>query len=912
MNTRNYDPNQTNLRKIDNEEPSNVISSNEMNSTNENKIELVETINAIPTNDMTTTNNEPPYVFPWTLDASLVKSTIFHKKNCKEVIDITKLYGFIKNEMGVSYQSVRRYGKGIGKIYNTELEHMIDYKKLYHKKSNSFQVFHKLAKHKWGRITPTNYLSLSIFHRPTRHAFCEDYYIDYDMINAHPSLIHEICKHHNLHNQYLADYVANPKHYRQVIMNHHNCDKDRAKRLPIILMFGGTYHTWVEECDITTNNTNKINHFKQIEDFMTTIIQIVYNANPQIKKDVLKQDKFKWKTEPEAKRGVMALWSQSIEKIIQEECVSYLVDKNIINIEDVVPCQDGFMMSKENHYPQLCEELNTLIKGKFNIDIGWTVKPFDEAIEIPSYSDGLAYEDWVDKLSVKCLADRFLEEFGDYVIKTKQGQVNIYYGKKQDGKVINGRWYNETDAKKRYKLYRYISEDLYSLINIEIKEAVELEEQHIHSLLKTLRDNTANSRTINDIVRHILTKAKEIEKEFDNEPFLLGFNNGVYDLMKDEFRDYTYEDYITLTTQYDYNPLDYSIEENQKMKELLRKIIDTIQPEDEHQVLYLQVLASGLDGMAYQKLFLFNGCGGNGKGFTGGMMDVVLGDYYSQPTNGILKDVEKSNAPSPDLYNLKGKRYVNFKEVSGSLRVAVIRNLTGGGKFVGRLLNCNPETFYMMATWVMEFNLKSCPDLDGKPERADYRRIVDLLFPNNFTNEPEKIGKTINGVSYVEGNDEYTTPKFINKMRDCFLDMLLSVYRNNKDKEGNKGILFSVPQSIKDRTEDFLQNQNKFLKLFNSHFILTPVELNDCNETRRDKTMKLKEMWETISQDGEYKHMPYRLKRQYSKNDFYTWCDENYTHLMEGNSKTGKLFVGVSYKETDDGNEDDETYKLYE
>ena len=72
----------------------------------------------------------------------------------------------------------------------------------------------------------------------------------------------------------------------------------------------------------------------EIENFMKTIIEIVYNANPQIKKDVLKQDKQKWKDENAAKKGVMALWSQSIEKIIQEECIAYIPNqsKNITNI----------------------------------------------------------------------------------------------------------------------------------------------------------------------------------------------------------------------------------------------------------------------------------------------------------------------------------------------------------------------------------------------------------------------------------------------------------------------------------------------------------------------------------------------------------------------------------------------------
>lgn len=122
---------------------------------------------------------------------------------------------------------------------------MIKFKELYNRKLDRFQVAHKLSKHKWGRIQPSDYLSTCIFHRPTRHAFCEGHYVDLDMVNAQPTIINEICKHHNLHNTYLTKYVEDPKKLREFIMSmsHHNCDKDTAKALPIILMFGGCYST---------------------------------------------------------------------------------------------------------------------------------------------------------------------------------------------------------------------------------------------------------------------------------------------------------------------------------------------------------------------------------------------------------------------------------------------------------------------------------------------------------------------------------------------------------------------------------------------------------------------------------------------------------------------------------------------
>ena len=782
---------------------------------------------------------ETTFKFDWTLNSAVVRTTIYDKVKCVEKIDIAKLFGFIKNEMGITYQSVPRYEGGVCKTYNTELEQMIKFKEKYNRKLNRFQVAHRLAKHKWGRTIPSHYLSTSVFHRPTRHTFCEEFYVDYDMINAQPSIINEVCKHHNLANEYLTKYVAKPKKFREFIMKHHNCSKDQAKTLPIILMFGGSYTTWIKENDINTNEGNRIKDFVEIEGFMKTIIEIVYNANPQIKKDVLKQDKFKWKNDNEAKRGVMALWSQTIEKTIMEECVRHLINTDKVRIEDVVPSQDGFMILKETDYPEIATELNTLIKEKYNIDIGWIAKPFDEGIEIPTHSEVLSFEEWEDALSVKCLADRFLTEYDNYIIKTKQGELNVYWGEKINDEVVNGRWYNETNKDKQYKLYRYISEDLFNLIHNEIVGAVELDEKDINKLLKTLRTNCSVSNKINDIIKHILTKAREIDKDFNSDPFLIGFNNGVYDLKADEFRDYTFDDYITLTTKYDYKDVDYNDPANVDIREELVKIFG----------------------------------------------------------NGILKDVERANTPSPDMFNLKNKRYINFKEVAGAVRVAMLRNLTGGGKFCGRLLNCNPESFYMTATFVMEFN--NSPDLDGKPQRADYRRLVDLFFPVNFTDDPNKIGKTFDGIQYREGNTYYETQEFIQKVRDCFLDMLLGVYRTYKDKDGDKGMIFTIPKSIRERTEKFIENQNLFLKLFNNHYIKTPVEENESKADKKKKTMKLKEMWDTITYDDEYKRMPYRERKQYGRDEFYKWCEEQFT--IEGNSKTGKLMIGVSIKE-EEGN----------
>jgi phage/plasmid-associated DNA primase len=861
---------------------------------------------------MANPENETPSIFAWSLNKSLFSNTIFAKKKMVEFTNVKKVYGFIKNNMGVSFQGVKKYDF-ISVKDKTEQEQIQRFKELYNNDLKCFQTAVILPKHKWGRVVPANdYLSLSIMRRETRHSFCDGIYKDIDMINAQPTAVFEIAKQNDKQMEYLEDYIKKPKEYRELIMTHHNCSKDCAKNLAITLMMGGSYDGWIKEWDIQNNTEpeQRIGELQHIEKELKDIVNLVYASNQHIKKDVLKQDPTRWKTEAEAKRGVMGLWSQSIERLFQEEVIKFLIETKNFEIEKIVPCQDGFMILKELWYDGIIEDCNNIIKSKYNLNILFTEKPFDEKIEIPLYDEGRTYDEWEDFLSGTKMGDKFLEEFGDYVVRYASC-IYVYH---------NNRWWNETDKSSRYKLTIKISKDLYDVVNVMIHNDVSLKERDKSSVLRMLRNKTSSLSNINELTLHILKNVKIIEEDFNTKPFLIGFNNGVYDLEKDEFRDYRFDDYMTMTTKYDFEPVDYGYSDdnedylqkdkdgnyeyditeeqinlwssNRAIRDELINIFETIQPDAESRTLFLQSLASGLDGRAYQKLLLFNGQGGNGKGLTGSLMDMVLGDYYHQPSNGILKDIEKANSPSPDMYNLKNKRYVNFKEVAGAVKVAMLRNLTGGGKFTGRLLNCNPEQFPMSATFVMEFNVS--PDLDGKPQQADYRRLVDILFPVNFTDNPTKINQTIGGVLYKKSNPYYETQEFLKKSKLVFLDMLLGVYRNYKDKENHTGMQFTIPESIRLRTEQFIENQNLFQRVFSNVWGKVDVDYSN-KEDIKAKTTPVARMWESITFSEDYKNLTYREKRQYSRDEFYKWIEGLFK--LEGNSKTGKLIVGVIRKE---------------
>jgi hypothetical protein len=54
-----------------------------------------------------------------------------------------------------------------------------------------FEATYNLPKHKWGRVIPSFYKSLSIIHRPTRHSLCVDRYVDLDSENCEANVLFE-------------------------------------------------------------------------------------------------------------------------------------------------------------------------------------------------------------------------------------------------------------------------------------------------------------------------------------------------------------------------------------------------------------------------------------------------------------------------------------------------------------------------------------------------------------------------------------------------------------------------------------------------------------------------------------------------------------------------------------------------
>ena len=242
----------------------------------------------------------------------------------------------------------------------------------------------------------------------------------------------------------------------------------------------------------------------------------------------------------------------------------------------------------------------------------------------------------------------------------------------------------------------------------------------------------------------LLTECKNIfydskfEQKLDSNIFLIGFENGIYDLEQASFRDGRPDDYVTLSTNHNYTKWS----ENDPYNKQIFKFFEQVLPNDIIRRYFLNVLCTCLSGQTKEeKLYIMTGSGSNGKSLTIDLMINALGDYYmSCPITIITRKRGQSNETSPEKVRMKGKRCGVFQEADKGekLNVGMMKEFTGGDKILVRdlfkgsneMIEFKPQMKYFL----------TCNELPDVPSGDDgtWRRLRVIDFSSKFTDNPTK------------------------------------------------------------------------------------------------------------------------------------------------------------------------------
>jgi len=232
--------------------------------------------------------------------------------------------------------------------------------------------------YRFGRVYPIHSLSLCSLRREIRHTIARDLFVDIDIANAHPELIYQTARYHGIKCSILEEYVKHREEKLLDVMKTYNVSRDSAKDLFIMLLYFGSFQTWLQNAKL--DNSLKPNEFisKYIEE-RTHYGEWIETNNEAIAYDILQAKVRRNIFDYNEKASVVSIWCQEIEQRILYELYTHCKAKKYIDNDGIVVlCFDGIMLKKEKYTPSILKEFSKVIEEKLGYKLTFTNKELNQ------------------------------------------------------------------------------------------------------------------------------------------------------------------------------------------------------------------------------------------------------------------------------------------------------------------------------------------------------------------------------------------------------------------------------------------------------------------------------------------------------------------------------------------------------
>jgi phage/plasmid-associated DNA primase len=551
------------------------------------------------------------------------------------------------------------------------------------------------------------------------------------------------------------------------------------------------------------------------------------------------KNKLKWKTNNELGSMISRIVFYMERMIIDLLLVHLKENTTVLQYKDKLVFTyefDGIKLLKENieNIDSFIEEINAFIHTSYPY-ISFTNKEYKEYLELPEtlyqikdIKDSSMNQETMDKI----FHFQYTPSDRDIVLLIREiYDKRILYSEKEIA------WYFYDIRKKRWSRHNeknppciktLLYEDVLAYLNkyfevddfrefceevsqpyedIEQKPAFLKKLMRIQEILYLLSSNKNTNQIIDYLKAHSGYLFNEMNVEFDADEFLLGFNNGVYDLRSMEFREASYEDFVSMSVGYD-----FTLDRNAEKENELMNIFKRIHPEEETLNLWLSMYASMLCGLNIEKFFILQGHGRNGKGFMNEFMAHTLGNhyiYYCEPS--LLTHKFDTTSANPSLANIHKKRGIIIKEMDNNDKIinSNVKTLTGGGFINCRMLYSNECQAKQCATLICESNDDVM--FKSNPKKAEIERIVVLMYNSSFL---ESV-KEDDAENHLYRQDPFLkTIQWKEDYKMSFLHILLDYYKRLQHND----FKFSIPESIRNLSREYSQKSSILLSILNTHF----------------------------------------------------------------------------------------------
>lgn len=368
-----------------------------------------------------------------------------------------------------------------------------------------------------------------------------------------------------------------------------------------------------------------------------------------------------------------------------------------------------------------------------------------------------------------------------------------------------------TKEQRNAELRRYAAECQKN--TVEDQPKITKEHQQKMKLIKEAYLKFGNSDFDNGVINFLPSYyVKEyLESLVDMNIKIFAFTNGCLDLEMGKFRKIRPDDYVSTTAGYDLN-----LSSNKKAREETKKFMASLFENFETERYLLCVLAFCLLGVnKFEEFYCFTGSGGNGKGALVDLIQSVFGEYYMSVENNLFtRSADKIDQGIPELVNARYKRILMTSEPESEDRLqgGLLKKISGNDMIGARRLNSNDVIKYI-AQFKLFLQMNNIPNMT-KVDGGIVRRVRIIHFPFKFVAEPKP------GTEERQGDPDLkdTYCKSL-EWRNEFMLMLWETYMECKDVKQLK-----MPESVKDATGDYLNDNNWLKEWLNTHYEITNKE----------------------------------------------------------------------------------------
>jgi len=442
-------------------------------------------------------------------------------------------------------------------------------------------------------------------------------------------------------------------------------------------------------------------------------------------------------------------------------------------------------------------------------------------------------------------------------------------------------------------LFNYSSMLTLKIANLQAKNGVPLPEGDpllvrrtaLEKTIARLKSYTTKTTIVNE--SKLLFNDNNFFKELDMNIYLLGFNNGVYDLKEGKFRKGEPDDKISYSTGYDYTD-----KLNMETRKTIMDLFENSLPNANVREFMLTFFSSTLIGRNKNELFVnLEGTGGNGKGVITTLHDYAMGDYAGTLDNAYLTNVSSSQeSHNSKLISVFKKRYVQVNEPPKGkiLNQDFIKELTGNDKIQVRKAHAADPEICDVPMFKLVMLCNKMPRIEETHDGGFRRRYKGINFPNLFVDrEPTK------------PNEFRADPNIKMKFKDDirFRQQYMIILMEYLRRYIENGERITIPAEVDQNSRNILQTQDYYSEFVNERIEITKEEMDYV--TNGDLYLSFKEYYSKYIGSSRGKLVSSTEFIGIMKQTFSIFGVEFRTNIKTRSVKMEKGFIGIKLADID-------------